>query len=443
MPHLHTHTTITTALTQAHCLYLTDIAMYPTFAECHTSIPHIKHSTPPPHPYPTAQWNKHSPSMLPHPLATMPTYMEYTSTFTTLNPLHTSNHPLNPRVSHILSATNNDLLRLLRYYNSLIIIAIDGSYHQPIEPIVFPPPHPHTTTAGHATASAVFLAIYNTTQDNTRLNKVTIPLLARIQPLPAAYGTNPPSNNSAKLLARILALALLPPHILAIIIYDSQVVHDLHHNLTSIPYTTRHLARSLYPSISRSLAHRLRHITNTHAHHHCSNVHPPTYLEHITAEILTFIRNLPSSTPDWQPRHITTIHQHTYIKIKSHQLQRTGLPQRDRQPQPFLAHAHANHWADITVDIPTHKLPLPHFPCPTSSYRIRSPLYNPPFVIFYGIYPIDSDMTTFLHQPYQAELLACLATKPEMRWYARHTRELEPPNRTIGYTCPICRLLTH
>ena len=33
LPHLNTHTTITTALTQAHCLYLTDIDMYLTFAE--------------------------------------------------------------------------------------------------------------------------------------------------------------------------------------------------------------------------------------------------------------------------------------------------------------------------------------------------------------------------------------------------------------------------
>ena len=30
-----------------------------------------------------------------------------------------------------------------------------------------------------------------------------------------------------------------------------------------------------------------------------------------------------------------------------------------------------------------------------------------------------------------------------MGWYARHTQELQPPNRTIGYTGPTRRLLTH
>ena len=132
--------------------------------------------------------------MLPHPLSTVPTVMEYTSTLSTLNSLHTSDYLLNPRSSHILPASNNGLLRLLHYYNSPLIIAIDGSYHPPIEPIIFPPQQPHTTTAGHATASAVILAIDNTTQDNAWLNKATITFLARIKPLPAAYGTNPPSS---------------------------------------------------------------------------------------------------------------------------------------------------------------------------------------------------------------------------------------------------------
>ena len=199
-----------------------------------------------------------------------------TSNFTIPNTLNNSERIINSRASHILPASNNDLLSLLRYYHSPLIIAIDGSYHPPIELIIFPPPQPHTTTAGHTTASAIFLAIDNITQNNAWINKATIPLLARIQHLLAAYGTNPASNNSAEFLARIIALEFLLPHIPAIIIYDSQVVHDLHHNLTSTPYTVHHFARSLYPSISRSLVHQLYYITNTHSS--AQQQSPPTHV---------------------------------------------------------------------------------------------------------------------------------------------------------------------
>ena len=68
------------------------------------------------------------------------------------------------------------------------------------------------------------LAINNTTQDNTWLHNPAIPLLLHVQPLQAAYGINPVSNNSAKLLARILTLYLLPSHLPAIIVYVSRVV---------------------------------------------------------------------------------------------------------------------------------------------------------------------------------------------------------------------------
>ena len=148
-------------------------------------------------------------------------------------PLRPHHHP---RACHILTASNNDLLTFLCYYHSPLIIAIDGSYHSPIKPIVFPSPQPRSAIAGHAVASVVFIAIDNITQGNAWLNKPTIPLLACIQLLSAAYVISPASNNSAELLARILALELLPPHIPTIIIYDSQVVYDLHHNHISTPY---------------------------------------------------------------------------------------------------------------------------------------------------------------------------------------------------------------
>ena len=168
LPHLHAYTTITTAFTQAHCQYLTDITMYLTFAEWRTNIPHAPHISPQ-HPSPTAPWNKHSSSLLPRPLAIVPIAMDYISNFTITNIFHTSDHIINPTVNHILPASNNNVLSLLRYYHSSLIIAIDGSYHPPIEPIVFPPPQLPTTTADHAVVSAVFFAIDNITQDTAWL----------------------------------------------------------------------------------------------------------------------------------------------------------------------------------------------------------------------------------------------------------------------------------
>ena len=265
---------------------------------------------PPSQPTPTSSWNKYSPSLIPHPLATVPTALEYTSAFITHNALLPSAHIINHRASHTLPVSNNDLLQLLQYYQSPLIIAIDGSYHPPNTNTIFPPPQPNTTNTGDAAASAVLLAINNTSRDGTWLHKPTIPLLARVQPLPAAYGTNPATNNSAELLARILALELLPPHIPAIIIYDSQVVHDLHHNLTSAPYTARHLARALYPSISRSLAHRLHHIANRHIATHASTVLPLTYLEHITTDILHTLTPPQHSGMATAPYHL---HQPTHL----------------------------------------------------------------------------------------------------------------------------------
>ena len=295
MPPQYTPAEITAALMQAHCLYLTDITIFLKFEEWRTTFPHTPPRTPT-HPSTTAVWNKYSPSLLPHPLAIVPTAMAYTSEFITPNTMLPSDHIINHRASHTLPASNNYLLHLLHYYQSPLIIAIDGSYHPPTATADFPPPQPNTTNTGDAAASAVLLAINNVSRDGTWLHKPTIPLLARVQPLPAAYITNPATNNSAELLARILALKLLPPHIHAIIIYNSQVVHDLHHNLTSTPYTARHLARALYPSISRSLAHRLHHITNIHITNHSYTVLPPTYLEHITTDILNTISNLPNTT---------------------------------------------------------------------------------------------------------------------------------------------------
>ena len=91
-------------------------------------------------------------------------------------------------------------------------------------------------------------------------SQTNYPILSCVQPLPAAYITNTISNNSTKLLTRILALEFLPSYFPAIIIYEFHVVQDLHHNRTSTTYTSRHIARQLYSSIFIILSHRLHHI---------------------------------------------------------------------------------------------------------------------------------------------------------------------------------------
>ena len=110
---------------------------------------------------------------------------------------------------------------------------------------------------------------------------------------------------------------------------------------------------------------------------------------------------------------------------------------------PCLAVAHTNHWADITANISTQQPPDPIWACTNSNNRIRSPLYDSPFIFYYGLYPIDSSVSTFLQNLYQAELLAQLETKLEIERYVYHTHELETLNLVIGYTVPIRRLLTH
>ena len=80
----------------------------------------------------------------------------------------------------------------------------------------------------YAAASVTITAINNSTSSSNWIHLPTIPIISREQPLPAAYDTNNVTNNTAELLARILACELIPPHIPAIIIYDSAVVHTQH-----------------------------------------------------------------------------------------------------------------------------------------------------------------------------------------------------------------------
>ena len=63
--------------------------------------------------------------------------------------------------------------------------------------------------------------------------------------------------------------------------------------------------------------------------------------------------------------------------------------------------------------------------------------------MFYGLYPVDTDVSDFTACAYNAEIILRLATKPEMGWYARNMRALQSPNRTIGFMGSTRRLITH
>ena len=89
------------------------------------------------------------------------------------------------------------------------------------------------------------------------MDLLTIPLLSRVQPLLAAYVTNNITNNTAKLLARVMACELLPLNTPAITIYDSAVVHSQHIALLGHTCTNRQRTRTVFPAINWMFAQRL------------------------------------------------------------------------------------------------------------------------------------------------------------------------------------------
>ena len=104
---------------------------------------------------------------------------------------------------------------------------------------------------------------------------VVIPLLFRVQPLPAAYGTNDDTNNTAEILARIMVYALLPLETPFIIIYDFTVVHSQHLAMIGDTYTNRQRSRTAFPAISQMLAQQFE-ATTTVTSHSPTYQHPPS-----------------------------------------------------------------------------------------------------------------------------------------------------------------------
>ena len=141
----------------------------------------------------------------------------------------------------------------------------------------------------------------------------TIPLLSHVQPLPAAYDTDNATNNTAELLVRVMACKLLPEHTLAIVIYDSAIVHSQHLALLGHTYTNRQRTRMAFPAISRMLAQRLEETSPRLPLDHPTHCTQPTIDDDSTPTLVTTIMDqicrVPSCGKTWMPhKHITPIH---------------------------------------------------------------------------------------------------------------------------------------
>ena len=233
----------------------------------------------------------------------------------------------------------------------------------------------------------------------------------------------------------------------AIIIYDFSVVHSQYLALLTEACTNRQRTLEVFPAISCILSQRLAATQPVGSHRGAPSASVPT---HPTIKPLPLHDTIDSQiwrfTPSgkhWNPtKHLTTIGLHLFVKIKSHQLRSNGIPKYYSQPQPCFALVHINDWVDKTCELPYANTTNRPLPLPCSLVRITSALYSHPMNLYYGIYPVDTDVSDFIANAYQAELILRLATKPEMGWYARNMSKLQSPNRTISFTGSARRLIT-
>ena len=93
---------------------------------------------------------------------------------------------------------------------------------------------------------------------------------------------------------------------------------------------------------------------------------------------------------------------------------------------------------------------LPHiesishfFPLRYTTTRILSALYIHLLNMEYTLYPVGTEVSDFAAVAYQVEIILRLATKHEIRWYARNMAELQPLNRTIRFMGPTWRIIAH
>ena len=322
-------------ITQAANTYNNDLIHYPVFAEWHTT--RSQHPTlHPSYPLdaPPSEWNIYSPEQSHH--STLGRNITTFRESIRLQP--TSHHTTHSLTPGSLALTDSEILDILDEYQSPLVLTIDGSFKPSPTLHVYPPRQPHPPTLSHAAASVTITALNNYHPTQQWMDLPTIPLLSRVQPLPAAYDTTNFTNNTVELLARIMDCELLPADTPAIIIYDSTVVHSQHSALLGHSYINRQRTRSVFSAISRMLTQRLEAtsprlpvgVTLEDHSITCNNDDTPTLMD----SIMTYIRTMHPCGKTWLPhKHITVVQQTTYINIKSHQLKSNGYPKYRKDPQ--------------------------------------------------------------------------------------------------------------
>ena len=134
------------------------------------------------------------------------TYPPFESKYSCNHSPTRKNHPLTTTSRFI---SNFELAALLRTYNSPLIVSIDGSFTPPTILHIYPPNQPQHPTVAKATASVTVTVINNSHPSQSWTELPILPILARVQSLPAAYGINDVTNNTAELLARMLSCKLI------------------------------------------------------------------------------------------------------------------------------------------------------------------------------------------------------------------------------------------
>ena len=314
-PLLYEADEIATSITTATTTYHRDIREYLTFTEWRTTTsqhPTMRPSHPPT--VPVTAWNTYAPQLHLTTTDKQHTPRHHITEFRNsirLQPSSTStSHPF---IAGSLHCTDNDIMTIIATYNSLLILAIDVSFKPPDTHHMYPPRQPQHPTLSNAVASVTITVINNSLPTTPWMDLPTIPLLSRVQSLPATYGTNNVTNNIAELLARVMACELLPENTPAIVIYDSAIVYSLHLALLEHTYTNRQRTRTVFPVISRMLAHRLEAISPRLPLDHPTHCTQPTIDDDSTPTLVTTIMDqicrVPSCGKTWMPhKHITPIH---------------------------------------------------------------------------------------------------------------------------------------
>ena len=227
---------MTAATTQATTTYHHNIVKYLNFTEWRTTT--SQHSTMRlscPLNTPSTAWNTQSPQIHTDTTSQRHTPRQYITEFC-------KSIRLKP---FSVTSTDNAIMALLDTYDSPLILTIDWSFKPPDTHHIYPPRQPQYPTLAHTAASVTITTINNSHPTTQWMDLPIIPLLSRVQPLPAAYGTNNVTNSTAEILTRVMACELLPENTPAIIIYDSAIFHSQYLALLGHTYTNRQRTRTV------------------------------------------------------------------------------------------------------------------------------------------------------------------------------------------------------